>query len=161
MADPKLRILVVDDFSRTLQEVLTRAVHGTFNMLTVDGEMSTNDTVLALANGLAGNPRLAEPCADLDPLRDRAHRPARRDGPRHGGRRRGGHQALRGGGGRGPQRRGGPRRGPRHRPVAPRRRPRSSAPIPTGGGCWPRWGAGPARRAGPSIPTRPGSRCRG
>ncbi len=50
---------------RTLQEVLVRAVHQTFNMLTVDGEMSTNDTVLALANGLAGNARLVEPSPEL------------------------------------------------------------------------------------------------
>ncbi|HET9553155.1 MAG TPA: bifunctional glutamate N-acetyltransferase/amino-acid acetyltransferase ArgJ [Anaeromyxobacteraceae bacterium] len=50
---------------KALQDVLTRAVHGTFNMLTVDGDMSTNDTVLVLANGLAGNPRIAEPGPDL------------------------------------------------------------------------------------------------
>jgi acetylglutamate kinase len=50
---------------KVLQEVLARAAHQTFEMLTVDGEMSTNDTVLALANGLAGNPRLTEPGPDL------------------------------------------------------------------------------------------------
>jgi acetylglutamate kinase len=50
---------------RALQDVLARAVHGTFNMLTVDGDMSTNDTVLVLANGLAGNPRITEPGPDL------------------------------------------------------------------------------------------------
>ncbi len=51
---------------RALQDVLARAVHRTFNMLTVDGDMSTNDTVLVLANGLAGNPRIAEPGPDLE-----------------------------------------------------------------------------------------------
>ncbi|MBK9518987.1 MAG: bifunctional glutamate N-acetyltransferase/amino-acid acetyltransferase ArgJ [Anaeromyxobacter sp.] len=51
---------------RALQDVLTRAVQDTFNMLTVDGEMSTNDTVLVLANGLAGNPRISEPGPDLE-----------------------------------------------------------------------------------------------
>jgi acetylglutamate kinase len=51
---------------RALQDVLLRSVHRTFNMLTVDGEMSTNDEVLALANGLAGNPRIAEPGPDLE-----------------------------------------------------------------------------------------------
>ena len=35
-------------------------------MLTVDGEMSTNDTVIALANGLAGNARISEPGPDLE-----------------------------------------------------------------------------------------------
>lgn len=41
-----------------LQAALTEAVALSFNRITVDGDMSTNDTVLALANGLAGNPRL-------------------------------------------------------------------------------------------------------
>jgi acetylglutamate kinase len=51
---------------RALQDVLQRSIHRTFNMLTVDGEMSTNDSVLVLANGLAGNPRIAEPGPDLE-----------------------------------------------------------------------------------------------
>jgi acetylglutamate kinase len=50
---------------KLLQEALARAAAGTFNMVTVDGDMSTNDCVLALANGLAGNPRIAEPGPDL------------------------------------------------------------------------------------------------
>jgi acetylglutamate kinase len=50
---------------RALQDALGRAVQKTLNMVTVDGEMSTNDCVLALANGLAGNPRIAEPGPDL------------------------------------------------------------------------------------------------
>ena len=40
---------------RTLQGALTAAVSTTFNCISVDGDMSTNDTVLCLANGLAGN----------------------------------------------------------------------------------------------------------
>jgi acetylglutamate kinase len=51
---------------RALQDALARAVSTTLNMVTVDGDMSTNDTVYALANGLAGNPRLSEPGPDLD-----------------------------------------------------------------------------------------------
>ncbi len=51
---------------RALQDALARAVVKTFNMVNIDGDMSTNDTVLALANGLAGNPRIAEPGPDLD-----------------------------------------------------------------------------------------------
>ncbi len=50
---------------RALQEVVARAVERTLNMVSVDGEMSTNDCVLALANGLAGNPRISEPGPDL------------------------------------------------------------------------------------------------
>ncbi len=38
-----------------LQEMLTEAVRLSFNRVTVDGDMSTNDTVLLLANGMAGN----------------------------------------------------------------------------------------------------------
>lgn len=38
----------------TLQNALHHAVEKTFNRITVDGDMSTNDTVLALANGAAG-----------------------------------------------------------------------------------------------------------
>ncbi|NQT72868.1 MAG: bifunctional glutamate N-acetyltransferase/amino-acid acetyltransferase ArgJ [Chloroflexi bacterium] len=38
-----------------LQEMLQRAVDVSFNMITVDGDTSTNDTVLLMANGVAGN----------------------------------------------------------------------------------------------------------
>lgn len=37
-----------------LQKTLSEAVTGTFNCVTVDGDMSTNDTVLMLANGHSG-----------------------------------------------------------------------------------------------------------
>jgi len=39
--------------SRSLQHALREAVANSFNRITVDGDMSTNDTVLLLANGLA------------------------------------------------------------------------------------------------------------
>jgi len=38
-----------------LQQILKRVVDQTFNRITVDGDSSTNDTALLLANGLAGN----------------------------------------------------------------------------------------------------------
>ena len=38
-----------------LKQALNRAVGQSFNRITVDGDMSTNDTVLILANGMAGN----------------------------------------------------------------------------------------------------------
>lgn len=38
-----------------LQEALSRAADGSFNMVSIDGDTSTNDTLLALSNGLAGN----------------------------------------------------------------------------------------------------------
>ena len=41
--------------AKVLQPALQEAVAQSFNRITVDGDMSTNDTVLVLANGLAGN----------------------------------------------------------------------------------------------------------
>ncbi len=41
---------------RWLQENLRAAVNDSFNMICVDGDMSTNDTVIVMANGQAGNP---------------------------------------------------------------------------------------------------------
>ena len=43
-----------------LQKALSLIVRDTFNMISVDGDTSTNDTVLVLANGLAGNPLIEE-----------------------------------------------------------------------------------------------------
>ncbi len=43
---------------RALQAALTQAVNETFNCISVDGDTSTNDTVLCLANGRAGNPTI-------------------------------------------------------------------------------------------------------
>jgi glutamate N-acetyltransferase/amino-acid N-acetyltransferase len=39
-----------------LQFALELCVNESFNMISVDGDTSTNDTILALANGMAGNP---------------------------------------------------------------------------------------------------------
>ena len=39
-----------------LQKAVSAVVSDTFNMITVDGDTSTNDTLLCMANGLAGNP---------------------------------------------------------------------------------------------------------
>lgn len=41
-----------------LQAALQEATERSFNMITVDGDTSTNDMVVVLANGLAGNPRI-------------------------------------------------------------------------------------------------------
>ena len=43
-----------------LQEALSQDIKDTYNMISVDGDTSTNDTVLLLANGLAGNPEITE-----------------------------------------------------------------------------------------------------
>lgn len=43
-----------------LQKALSASVEDTYNMVSVDGDTSTNDTVLLLANGLAGNEMITE-----------------------------------------------------------------------------------------------------
>ncbi len=49
-----------------LQEALFEVVKDTYNMISVDGDTSTNDTCLILANGMAGNPVITEKNADYD-----------------------------------------------------------------------------------------------
>jgi len=51
--------------SRELRRALVFATEATFNRITVDGDTSTNDTALVLANGLAGNASLSEEDFDL------------------------------------------------------------------------------------------------
>ena len=45
---------------KLLQEALSQDIKDTYNMVSVDGDTSTNDTVLLLANGMAGNPEITE-----------------------------------------------------------------------------------------------------
>lgn len=49
-----------------LQEALSTDVKETYNMISVDGDTSTNDTVLLLANGLAGNHKITEKNEDYE-----------------------------------------------------------------------------------------------
>lgn len=46
--------------AKTLQAMLQRATEASFSNLTVDNDMSTNDCVIALANGAAGAPALRD-----------------------------------------------------------------------------------------------------
>ncbi len=48
-----------------LEGALREAMDGSFNNLTVDNDMSTNDAVLALANGTLGNAELADDAPEL------------------------------------------------------------------------------------------------
>lgn len=60
---------------RALQRTLRAAVDQSFNRISVDGDTSTNDTVLCLANGMAGNPVLragSKALAAFQRLMDRA-----------------------------------------------------------------------------------------
>lgn len=49
-----------------LLEALKEDVKDTYNMISVDGDTSTNDTVLLLANGMAGNEEITEKNADYE-----------------------------------------------------------------------------------------------
>ena len=49
-----------------LQEALRTDVQDTFNMISVDGDTSTNDTLLLLANGEAGNAEITEKNEDYE-----------------------------------------------------------------------------------------------
>ena len=49
-----------------LQRALVQAMDGSFNNLTVDNDMSPNDSVIALANGQLGNPEITEPSPEFE-----------------------------------------------------------------------------------------------
>lgn len=49
-----------------LQEAVYDSVQDTFNMISVDGDTSTNDTEFVMANGKAGNPPIVEKNQDFD-----------------------------------------------------------------------------------------------
>ena len=51
---------------KLLQEALSEVVADTYNMISVDGDTSTNDTVLVLANGMAENPVITEKNEDYE-----------------------------------------------------------------------------------------------
>lgn len=51
----------VDIEPEILQRALKESVDRSFNRITVDGDMSTNDMVLILATGSAGNPKISSP----------------------------------------------------------------------------------------------------
>ena len=49
-----------------LQTALSYDIQNTFNMVSIDGDTSTNDMVAVLANGLAGNAQITEKGEDFD-----------------------------------------------------------------------------------------------
>ncbi|MDO5344614.1 MAG: bifunctional glutamate N-acetyltransferase/amino-acid acetyltransferase ArgJ [Lachnospiraceae bacterium] len=53
-----------------LQKALSADVKDTYNMISVDGDTSTNDTCLVLANGLAGNSEITEENEDFLAFRE-------------------------------------------------------------------------------------------
>ena len=118
-----------------LQQALTEANAVSFNCISIDGDTSTNDTVIVLANGLAGNDEIAAPDGDayaafvaaLTDLCTELAQAVVRDGegvtcrvqpatPRR-------------------------TRSPTLSPLARWSKPPFSAAMPTGGASWPQWGA--------------------
>ena len=53
-----------------LQEALSEVVVDTFNMITVDGDTSTNDSLILMANGLAGNDKITEKNSDYENFKE-------------------------------------------------------------------------------------------
>lgn len=53
-----------------LQKALSDVVEDTFNMISVDGDTSTNDTLIVMANGEAGNNEISSEGADYDAFRE-------------------------------------------------------------------------------------------
>ena len=49
-----------------LQKALSGDIRNTFNMISIDGDTSTNDMVVILANGMAGNPAITAEGEDFD-----------------------------------------------------------------------------------------------
>ena len=55
---------------KLLQEALSEITEVSFNMISVDGDMSTNDMVTVMANGAAGNPKITEKDGDYKKFYD-------------------------------------------------------------------------------------------
>lgn len=53
-----------------LQKALSEVVEDTFNMITVDGDTSTNDTLMIMANGLSGNEEIAAEGEDYETFKE-------------------------------------------------------------------------------------------
>ncbi|MDO4313548.1 MAG: bifunctional glutamate N-acetyltransferase/amino-acid acetyltransferase ArgJ [Eubacteriales bacterium] len=56
-----------------LQKALSEDVVDTYNMISVDGDTSTNDTALVLANGIAENPVIEYGTADYEEFKNALH----------------------------------------------------------------------------------------
>lgn len=56
-----------------LNKALKEDIKSTYNMVSVDGDTSTNDTVVVLANGLAGNEEVVSEGKDYDTFKEALH----------------------------------------------------------------------------------------
>ena len=58
---------------KALQKALSTDIQDTYNMISVDGDTSTNDTVLLLANGMAGNEKIKADTPEYDMFLEALH----------------------------------------------------------------------------------------
>ena len=56
-----------------LDDILQESIQTTYNMVSVDGDTSTNDTIVVLANGMAGNTEITEKNADYEAFKKALH----------------------------------------------------------------------------------------
>lgn len=56
-----------------LTKIVKEDVQNTFNMVSVDGDTSTNDTLLVMANGMAGNPEIKEGTKEYEAFKEALH----------------------------------------------------------------------------------------
>ncbi len=59
--------------SHMLEEALRNEIQSSFNQVSVDGDTSTNDTLLIMADGLAGNEEITGPGEDFDSFCEALH----------------------------------------------------------------------------------------
>ncbi len=57
----------------TLTKILKEDVTDTYNMISVDGDTSTNDTLLVMANGMAGNEEIKEGTPEYEEFKEALH----------------------------------------------------------------------------------------
>ena len=55
---------------QALQAIIDHAVNHSFNCITVDGDTSTNDSLILMATGQAGNAEISESSSEFEALRD-------------------------------------------------------------------------------------------
>ncbi len=63
-----------DISAEMLKKALKESTVDSYNMISVDGDTSTNDTVLVLANGLAGNKRIESENEDYNKFKEALHK---------------------------------------------------------------------------------------
>lgn len=63
-----------DISAEMLKKALKESTADSYNMISVDGDTSTNDTVLVLANGLAGNKRIESENEDYNKFKEALHK---------------------------------------------------------------------------------------